>query len=205
MSESFTTSELRRALTKIAAKMEACKEELNALDGEMGDGDIGITMSVGFANIMELSADLAEDTGMALLQCAQAFVKGRASSYGTLLATGLMAAGKSVKGQTKVPWSAVPGVLGEAIEKMAARGKSALGDKTVLDALEAARVAAERADKTPDAMLAAVLGEVSRSVEEFRTKPCRQGRARIFTEKNAKIYDPGMVVIQRMLEGLAEK
>jgi phosphoenolpyruvate---glycerone phosphotransferase subunit DhaL len=205
MAESLTTDGLKRGLSRIAAKMEACKEELNALDGEMGDGDIGITMSVGFANVMQLLDELSEDVGMALVQCAQAFVKGRASSYGTLLATGLMAAGKAVKGQKQVAWSAVPGMLGEAIEKMALRGKSALGDKTVLDALEAARISAEGADKTPEAMLEAVLEGVGRSVEEFRTRPCRQGRARIFTDRNATIYDPGMVALKRMIEGLAGK
>jgi len=88
---------------------------------------------------------------------------------------------------------------------MALRGKSALGDKTVLDALEAARIAAATAASKPQTLLDTVLDHVGRSVEEFRTRPCRQGRARIFSDKNATIYDPGMVVILRMIQGLAGK
>ena len=80
---------------------------------------------------------------MALLRCAQAFTGVSASTYGTLVATGLMAAAKSTKGRTAVPWTEIPGLLGAALAAMTARGKGQLGDKTVLDALEAARAATE--------------------------------------------------------------
>ena len=70
-------------------------------------------------------------------------------------------------------------------------------------ALEAARVSAETAGTDSRAMLDAVSHGVDRALEEFKNKPCRQGRARIFAEKSARIYDPGMVVIKRMTEGLA--
>ena len=46
---------------------------------------------------------------MALLACAQAMTKVSGSSYGTLLATGLMAAAKATRGRTEVPWSETAG------------------------------------------------------------------------------------------------
>jgi dihydroxyacetone kinase-like protein len=203
MKDLFTIDELKTGLRKIAAKMDACREELNTLDGQLGDGDLGITMTAGFANVMEQIDTLPADPGAALLGCAQAFVRGRASSFGTLVATGLMAAGKAVKGREQVPLTAVPDMLREAVEKMALRGKSALGDKTVLDALEAARIAAEGAAGDGAKMLEAVAAAVDRALEEYKTKSCRQGRARIFAEKSATMYDPGMFAIQRMIDGLA--
>ena len=205
MRDHFTLVELKDGLRRIAGKMNACREELNTLDGQLGDGDLGITMTTGFANVMEQIDTLPADVGAALFACAQAFVRGRASSFGTLLATGFMAAAKTVKGREQVPFTAVPDMLREAVEKMAQRGKSALGDKTVLDALEAARIAAEGAAGDGAKMLEAVVEAVEGALEEYRTKPCRQGRARIFAEKSAQMYDPGMFAIKRAVDGMAGK
>jgi phosphoenolpyruvate---glycerone phosphotransferase subunit DhaL len=76
---------------------------------------------------------------MALLKCAQAFTKLSGSTYGTLLATGLMSAAKATKGRTEVPWSEVSSLLASALQAMAQRSGGKLGEKTVLDALEAVR------------------------------------------------------------------
>ena len=37
----------------------------------------------------------------------------------------------------------------------------------------------------------------------FPSKPARQGRARIFAEKTVGSDDPGMIVVQRIVEELA--
>ena len=44
MPAAITTAVLRGALARIAAKMESCSDELNALDAQLGDGDLGVTM-----------------------------------------------------------------------------------------------------------------------------------------------------------------
>lgn len=201
MPEGLTTESLARGLGRIGGKMADCRDELNTLDGKLGDGDLGITMATGFDELAKALPSLPEDVGMALLACAQAFVKTRASSYGTLLATGLMSAAKDSKGEAEVPWNRVPDLLQGAIVKMGQRGKSQLGDKTVLDALEAVRRATEGMDD-PDLMLKAADQAVGEALEVFKEQPSKQGRARMFGEKSVGLYDPGMVVIKRMLESL---
>ncbi len=181
--------------------MVDCQDELNTLDGKLGDGDLGITMTTGFDELQLASPGLPEDVGMALFACAQAFVKTRASSYGTLLATGLMSAAKETKGEIVVPWSRMSDLLQGAIDKMGQRGKSELGDKTVLDALEAVRQATAGLDD-PTQMLQAADEAVGEAIEVFKEQPSRQGRARMFGNKSVGLYDPGMVVIKRMLESL---
>jgi dihydroxyacetone kinase-like protein len=197
----LTTELLACGIERIGRKMEDCQDELNTLDGKLGDGDLGITMATGFDDLHRVLPGLPEDVGMALLACSQALVKTRASSFGTLLATGLMSTAKQTRGETVVSWNRIPDLLQGAIDKMGERGKSALGDKTVLDALEAARQAIEGLDD-PTQMLQAADQAVGDALEVFKEQPSRQGRARMFGDKSVGLYDPGMVVIKRMIESL---
>ena len=139
---------------------------------------------------------------MAFMKCVQAITKVSGSSYATLVATALMSAAKACKGRTEVPWSEVPALLGGAAEAMMARGKSALGDKTVIDAVDAARAAAEGLDD-PAAILTAMGQAVDDTLERMRDKPNRVGRARIWADKSIGLDDPGMVAFRRMIDGIA--
>ena len=197
----LTITTLKAAFTKIAAKMEACAEELNALDGAIGDGDLGITMSRGAREVMEQIDILPDDLGMAFMKTAQAFTKTSGSTFGTLIATGLMSAAKTTKGRTEVPWTEIPALLSGAVEAMMARGKASLGDKTVLDGLDAARAAAEGC-AGPSEQIAAALKAVDATIEAFRDKPNKVGRARIFADKTIGLVDPGMMALKRVIEGL---
>jgi dihydroxyacetone kinase-like protein len=202
MPNGITTESLRRGFNLIAKEMQERAGELNEIDGRLGDGDIGITMAQGTAAVRETLPGLPEDVGMALMKCAQAFVGSRASSFGTLLATGLMSAAKACKGRTEVPWTEFSSLAGGAVEAMSRRGKSALGDKTVLDILEAIRRDTDPCIEA-DGVLEAATQAAGRTLDEFRNRPCRQGRARIFAERSVGLDDPGQVVIKFALEALA--
>jgi dihydroxyacetone kinase-like protein len=76
-----------------------------------------------------------------------------------------------------------------------------LGEKTVLDALEAMRAATEGIDD-PGALVTAADQAVGECLDRFRDQPARQGRARIFGEKSVGKDDPGMVALRRIIEGL---
>ncbi len=198
---SLTTTTLKAAFAKIAAKMDACAEELNALDGAVGDGDLGITMSRGAREVMEQIDSLPDDLGMAFMKTAQAFTKTSGSTFGTLIATGLMAAAKATKGRTEAPWTETPALLSAAVEAMMARGKASLGDKTVLDGLDAARAAIE-GHSEPTEQVAAALKAIDATLDAFRDKPNKVGRARIFADKTIGLNDPGMMALKRVIEGL---
>jgi dihydroxyacetone kinase-like protein len=200
----LTTDVLRGALARVAAKIEICADELNALDAQLGDGDLGVTMVRGTRAVASELPQLPDDVGMALLKCAQAFTKLSGSTYGTLLATGLMSAAKATKGRTEVPWSEVPSLLAGALQAMAQRSGGKLGEKTVLDALEAVRASAEGIDESA-ALLVAADQSVRDCLGRFRPQPSRQGRARIFGERSVSKDDPGMVAFQRIIEGLKSR
>lgn len=198
----LTTAALRDGLARIAAQMEASADELNALDGKLGDGDLGVTMVRGGRLVTEAMAELPDDVGAALMKVAQAFTKTSGSSYGTLLATGLLSAAKATRGRADIPWSEVSALLAGAFAAMQARGKADLGNKTVLDTLDAAARATEGLDD-PGAILEAARRAVAETMDAFRGRPAAIGRARIFGDKSIGLDDPGMLAFRRMLDGLA--
>lgn len=200
--ESLDVACLRSAMARISERMAGSRDALNAADAALGDGDIGVAVSEGFQAVRAELDGLPDDLGAALMSCAQALVKVRASSFATLLATGLMAAAAPLKGRASAPWSVIPELLAAAIAKMSARGRSGLGDKTVLDSLEAVRLSLAGLDD-PEAMLARGVTAARTVLEEYRQRPCKQGRARIFADRSRGLDDPGMLAAMHMIEALA--
>jgi dihydroxyacetone kinase-like protein len=202
----LTTGVLADGVARIAAHMETVAEELNALDGQLGDGDLGVTMQRGGRELLKVLPTLPEDVGMALLACAQAVTRVSGSSYGTLLATGLMTAAKATRGRTEVPWSELSDLLRGALAAMMVRGKASLGDKTVLDVLDATARAVDGVAVDGVAageMLAAAGRAVDATMTRMRDQQARVGRARIFAERSVGLDDPGMRAFREMLRGLS--
>lgn len=189
---------LLAAIDRIAAAMERDFDMLNTADGALGDGDLGITMTRGMRAITAMKDDLPEDIGMALFQCAQAFTKSSGSSYGTLLATGLMSAAKPLRGATQIDAGDIAGLIAGARDKMRERGKAELGGKTVLDSLDYVARAAASADAGD--MARATAQAVDEALDDFRDKPATVGRARIFGEKSIGMDDPGMLAMQSVVK-----
>ena len=197
----ITTDSIKTAATKIAQLMEESADELNAADGLLGDGDLGITMVRGFREIIEVRDSLPDDVGMALFQCAKAFTKSSGSSYGTLLATGLMSVAKKKKGQQEIQVEEISALLNDALDAMKQRGKAELGDKTVLDVIAASSQAAKD-QSDGSSVLKAINDAVTNTIDEFRSRQSKIGRARIFSEKSIGLDDPGMLAFRKMLEAL---
>lgn len=199
---SIDRAALIAAIARLTAAMERDFDMLNAADGALGDGDLGVTMTRGMRLVSETAATLPDDLGLALLACAQAFTKSSGSSYGTLTATGLMAMAKALKGRTSVDAAEVSGLVGAARDAMMARGKAELGGKTVLDSLDAvARATAGLSD--PRAVAEAAVIGARAAMVEFRDRPATVGRARIFAEKSRGMDDPGMLAMTTIVEAVA--
>lgn len=192
---------LARAVPRWCAAMHAAAPELNALDGRLGDADLGATLDK-CATLMEQALPELPDSLEGIFKCcAQASAKASGSSFGTLLTVALMTAGKHCAGRESLSTPDVAALLSEVIATLSARGGAALGDKTVLDGLDAIRRALSGA--AADAPALALAGAAVReSLDAFRDKPNRMGRARMFADKTIGLDDPGMVALLRMVESL---
>lgn len=197
----MTTASLCHAIGRNLAALETEAEHLTSLDGQIGDGDLGITLLKAFRELDRIKDTLPEDVGAALMQCAGAVSRVSSSSFGTLLATCLMTVAKQTKGHTSALWSDVPDFLEKSVNAMMLRGKANLGDKTVMDAVIAASKSAAGKDD-PAELLAAAKAGIDGAMAEFRDKPNRIGRARIFAERTVGMDDPGMVAFKVMVDAL---
>ena len=197
----INTESIQSAIIRLNQVMEQSADELNTADGLLGDGDLGVTMIRGSRHLLEELESLPKDIGMAFFQCAKAFTKSSGSSYGTLLATGMMAIAKVKKGQTEIVMDEVSGLFNISLEAMQMRGKASLGDKTVLDVIAAARDAAKNPTDW-DTMLTSINKAINDTIELFRDRQSQIGRARIFGEKSIGLDDPGMLAFKRMFESV---
>lgn len=195
----FRSQDIRRAAGVIAAHVEKVADELNSVDGKLGDGDLGITVSEGWREIANNADTFPDDVGMAFLECSKCFQRASSSSFGTLVATAFMSAAKSCKGNDSIPYASVSHLLRDGCQAMIARGKGQLGDKSVLDVMQAMAEAAEGLDN-PDQLLGSIRQALEDTLADFREKPNKLGRARMFGEKSVGLDDPGMVAVQEMVK-----
>ena len=195
---------LLHVIDRLRAAMDRQFDHLNAADGALGDGDLGITMTRGMALVAEAAPDLPDDLGQALVRCAQAFTQSSGSSYGTLLGTGLMAMAKATKGRTTIEVAELSGLVGTARNAMIARGKAELGGKTVLDSLDAVAKASLDGVTDPAAAAEAAPRAARGVLDAFRARPATVGRARIFAEKSRGLDDPGMLAMALIVEAIVD-
>jgi len=200
---SFTASDLQRAAVAIAANIKSAAEEINRQDGQLGDGDLGITVSAGWKAVADIGESFPDDIGQSFLASAKAFQRVSSSSFGTMAASAFMAVAKRTQGRTGVPWTEIPDLIAVARDAMIARGKGALGDKTVLDSLDAVRVALIGLDD-PSTMRAAAVSAAEKVLDHFRDRANRLGRARMYGERSIGLDDPGMLAFSRILASLPE-
>ena len=198
----LTAADVGRAASRLAEGAEAAADSLNSADALLGDGDLGVTVSRGWR--AAAAQELPEDLGLAFLALAKAFQATASSSFGTLTATGLMSAAAACKGKKEIPWKEVPGLLAVARDAMMRRGKGELGQKSVLDMIDAI-AAATLGLEAPAELLTATRQACERTLISFRDKPNGLGRARMFGEKSIGIDDPGMIAVHVMVQSLAER
>ena len=132
----ITRQDLVTILQKTAVDIKKHVNELRDLDAALGDGDLGVTIELGSnAMLAYLSAQDEVDIGRMLAKMGMDINKVNPSTFGTLLASAFMGAGKAVQGKTILfAGDLLPMGYG-AIDAIKKRGKAEVGDKTMLDAL----------------------------------------------------------------------
>ena len=174
------------------------RDWLIELDSVVGDSDLGLTMSDGFRAASDAAnACVLTDVGKLCYQAGKAMASAVPSTMGTLMASGLMNAGKVLKGTEQLT-SAQEAQLFEAyLEGVKNRGKAEVGDKTFLDGLApAVKVLAEAAQAAADAAW--------KAFENTRGMLARHGRMAIRGEASRELLDPGAAVAALLMKGYAE-
>lgn len=185
------------------------REFLIALDGKVGDSDLGITMAKSFAAAAEAVAAEGADAGLSkLLRTAGATMARTApSTMGTLTATGFLRASKAVEGLDALDTQALAQFWRAYTDGIAERGKAKVGDKTLLDVLDPlTRSLEDAAGKGED--LTAALSFAAKAAEDAleatKSMVAQHGKAAAFQEKTVGLQDAGATVGFFLIRQMAE-
>lgn len=196
--------ELNHQIRATLAVLVESADELRDLDQALGDGDLGITVTAGsHAVVAELEAlgDDATPTEIART-CAKAFANANPSTMAALVAGALLNGSRAWEGKEVVGLPEATEFVAAAGASIAQRGKTQVGDKTILDGIAAATDALRQSSE-PIGATDAVVQAAARAVEETTGLQSRRGRASWLQERSIGLPDPGATAFQRLVEAWA--
>lgn len=197
--------EILSAMTKV---MEENKEFLTDLDNVIGDGDHGINMARGFAEVEKQAAALAEkDIGTILKTVGMTLVSKVGGSSGPLYGTAFMKAGMTIGAKNEIGMDDFLAGLDVGIKGIKARGRSTTGEKTMLDAMVPALTAmkdAQAAGEDTAKVLAAGVAAAEAGVEATKPMVATKGRASYLGERSVGHQDPGATSFTLLLTEIAK-
>ena len=195
-------------LDEVQKVMNDKREYLIELDSVVGDGDLGLTMGDGFTAAYEAVRDGAEtDAGKLLYSAGKAMSIKVPSTMGTLMASGLMQAGKVLKGKTELEDSDLGELFAAYEDGVQKRGKAQVGDKTFLDglhpAVEALKLSLENGEGLDRAARNAALA-AEEGFQNTTTMIAVHGRAATRGEASRALEDPGAAVAVLMMQAFSK-
>jgi dihydroxyacetone kinase-like protein len=189
----------REAITQwiqaYAAAIAEQKDSLTQLDMAIGDGDHGENMNRGFQAVLSKLPSVADkDIGTLLKTVAMTLISTVGGASGPLYGTLFLQMATQTAGKQELAPTELAGALKAGLDGIITRGKAALGDKTMIDALQPALEALQQS-LGRGAGLAEALSQAARAAEQGRqaTIPlvARKGRASYLGERSAGHPDPG--------------
>lgn len=193
-------SELSTALEKVAVALELNSKKFEDLDAAAGDADLGITARKIAEGIRAANDLLTGDLKSDLMLIGKEISKFAPSTFGTLFATGFIRASAAVSvdddalANTRKSFQA-------AFDGISARGKAALGERTLLDALHPAIEALNSASDLKSGLSQAAIAARSGATATANMMP-KHGRAGWIGERAKGIEDAGANVVAVVFEAL---
>lgn len=186
------------------------KEELCEMDAKLGDGDLGLTMSKGYAALPDIMRAEAEgaggDIGKLLMKAGMKMSSLVPSTMGFLMSTGVMEGGKALKGATEIDGAAMAKYLVGFAAGVQKRGKCEAGQRTIYDAiLPAAKAAEEAASAGADleSVIKAALEAAKGGVEATKDMVPVFGKAAVHAAQCVGVEDQGAVAGYYKILGLS--
>ena len=192
----ITPPQFVEVLRHVGRSIEAEKDRFSELDRAVGDGDHGVSLSLGWGAVLETLDELPEETGFAeiCMASARSFLNAVGASCGPLYGTAFMRGGMVLKGKSEADRDALVAFLEAAGTGIRERGKAEPGDKTMLDSwLPGIAALIEARDGGGDlaACLTACAEAAEQGMEATRAMQARKGRAARLGERSVGHIDPG--------------
>jgi dihydroxyacetone kinase-like protein len=202
-----TDPALEHVVRTIADTAVAREKEFGDLDAVVGDGDFGYSLARGFENVIA-DWDLLERSASStfLQKVAVTLTKRLGGTSGPIWGTAFLRAATAAKEFDPLTGDTAVAMLRSAIEGIKARGRSDVGDKTLLDALVPLTDALEAAvaEGVAPAEVAHRAAAAARSAAEATAQmQARRGRASYTGERSIGSVDAGAMAVAIMAEEIA--
>ena len=189
---------LRTALRQCRRIVERHATYLTRLDAVLGDGDHGDNLVIGFRAVDGMLGELPDDaTPRELLRAVgHRLVATVGGASGPLYGTAFLEAGESIGDRLIIGPDEASAMLTAAAAGLARRGRCAVGDKTILDALQPAAdaFAAALARGLPAPLAYGdCVRAAARGARSTRPLVARRGLAMRLGERAVGHLDPGAV------------
>lgn len=183
------------------------RQQLTDLDAAVGDGDFGISLDRGFTAVQaELTAKPPADLRAVFQNVATVLIKTMGGTSGPLLGTFFLRAGATCADKSELAAADVVALFQAGVDGIQQRGKAALGDKTMLDALlpgvDAMRSALESGSSWAE-ILERGTAAAEAGAEATKSMSARKGRASYLGDRSVGHPDPGATAAHLMLKAAA--
>lgn len=125
-------------LKKLAAMAEENRDHLSKLDSDIGDGDHGINLTIGFREVEKQLPQLSEsvtDIAELMKKVGMILLSKVGGASGPLYGSFFMKMATHIIGKQEVTFKEFCQMYQDGVEAVQMRGKAELNDKTMLDAL----------------------------------------------------------------------
>lgn len=205
--EFFDINGIGSVLAQLKQSMDDQRDRLTELDRAMGDGDLGFTMTKAFT-VAEETASTASETlpGKLLMLVGMAVAQAAPSTIGTLVGTGFIRGGRAIGEAERITVRELATFLRAFTDGIMERGKTKLGNKTIVDSLHPATVAMEKAcaeGKSLTDALADALAAAEEGNEAAKQMKAEHGRAAVFQDQTIGKEDAGAYVGVLIIRGFA--
>ncbi len=201
----MTLGTLEYVVRTIAQTAVDKEQEFCDLDAVVGDGDFGYSLARGF-EIVLAEWDSLDRAGPAVFLRKVALVISRrvGGTSGPIWGTAFLRAATAAHGKNQLSGADVVAMLRSAADGIKARGKSDLGDKTLLDALIPMTDAIEAKLGASPAELARTAAHSARIAAEGTSRlQAMRGRASYTGERSIGSPDAGAIAVAVMAENIA--
>lgn len=131
----------KNVILRLIPLFEEHRDELSQLDSDIGDGDHGINMSIGFRAVekqLDEIYDTTDDISSFYKKVGMVILGKVGGAAGPLYGSLFMKAGDDVKGKQTITFEEYVNFIENGIKSIEFRGKAVVGDKTMVDALRPA-------------------------------------------------------------------
>ncbi len=194
-----------RAMATVAVENE---KYFGDLDAVVGDGDFGYSLARGFEVVLkDLDSYDASTPAAHLKKIASTVISKVGGTSGPLWGTAFLRAAGVAGDKTELTAHDAVAMLRAGALGIGERGRSGVGDKTLLDALlpatDALGAALDAGDAVPHA-LARAADVAESSAEQTKTMLAKRGRASYSGERSIGSVDAGAVAVGHMFRAVSD-